>query len=93
MLSKSSKSSRSKPAHLIQDSDFSDDAAVLLGAHAGDGGQAHRDGAPLAAFEGPEVEAGQVEADVPVLGVEVLAGVFLALKNVSIDFLLIRVIR
>ena len=60
-------------------SDLPDDASVLLGADAGDGGQAHGDAAPLASFNGPEVESGQVETDVPMFWVGIFSGVFLTL--------------
>ena len=60
-------------------SDLPNDASVLLGADAGDGGQAHGDAAPLASFNGPEVKSGQVETDVPMFWVGIFSGVFLAL--------------
>ena len=65
--------------YLIVNSDLPNDASVLLGADAGDGGQAHGDAAPLASFNGPEVKSGQVETDVPMFWVGIFSGVFLAL--------------
>jgi len=37
----------------------------------------------LASFDGPEVKAGQVQADIPVLRVGVLSGVLLALVKIK----------
>jgi hypothetical protein len=43
----------------------------------------------LATLDGPEVEAGQVEADIPVLRVRILAGVFLRLGDAKMASLVV----